>query len=425
MPDSHAPLPRVAFLHYTSPPVVGGVESVLAQQARHLAARGWDVQVLTGCGGRLGGSVRVRRLPLLDSRHRRVRNLTRDLERGHIPPEFAVLSAEIQEGLTQALDGIDVLVVHNALVLHKNLALTAALHRLARERRPVRFIAWCHDLASASLQYQPHLYPGEPWALLETPIAGATYVAVSEDRRHALSASLRLPESEIEVIPNGIDPAAFLRLSPTGRWLAEALGLWDQQVVLLLPVRITRRKRIEYALRVAAELARRELAVRLVVTGPPGPHNPRNRAYLEGLREMRRRLGMETQVVFCTDLRRPGGRRLSLSSRVMADLYLLADALLLPSREEGFGLPLLEGALARLPAFTTDLGPLREIAGDTIETFGVDDPPAVCARRIVRSLMDDGRYLLRRRVLRGYTWEAIMRDRVVPLLTPHATAPSP
>jgi glycosyltransferase involved in cell wall biosynthesis len=415
----------VALLHYTSPPVVGGVESVLGHQARHLAAHGWEVRVLTGRGGRLGGSVHVHRIPLLDSRHRRVLRVTRDLEQGRIPPEFSVLSAEIQEALARALESIDVVVVHNALVLHKNLALTAALHRLARERRPPRLIAWCHDLASANPQYRPHLHPGEPWALLETAIARATYVAVSRDRRAALGASLGLPESEIDVIPNGIDPAGFLHLTPTGRRLAEALGLWDQQIVLLLPVRITRRKRIEYALHVASELARRELSVRVLVTGPLGPHTPHNREYLEELRQVRRRLGVEKQVVFFTDLRGPGGRRIALSPRVMADLYLLADALLLPSREEGFGLPLLEAALARLPAFTTGLGPLREIAGDTIDMFGVNDPPATCAQQIVRTLMDDGRYRLRRRVLGAYTWGGIMRYRVIPLLTPRAPASSP
>ena len=424
MPDTRTPPPRVGLLHYTSPPVVGGVESVLGEQARHLAARGWETHVLTGRGGWLGGSTRIHRIPLLDSRHRRVLGVTRDLEQGRVPREFATLSAEIQEALAHALDGIDVLIVHNALVLDKNLPLTAALHRLARDPRSPRLIAWCHDLASANRQDHPQ-HPGEPWALLDTALARATYVTVSQDRRRALSASLALPASEIEVIPNGIDPAAFLRLSPLGRWLAEALGLWDQQIVLLVPVRITRRKRIEYALHVAAEIAKRELTVRLLVTGPLGPHSPQNREYLEELRDVRHRLGVEDQVVLCADLRGPGGRRLALSPRVMTDLYLMADALLLPSREEGFGLPLLETALARLPAFTTDLGPFREIAGDTIAMFGVDAPPAACAQQVVHALMDDGRYRLRRRVLASYAWDTIMRDRVMPLLTSRAPAPSP
>ncbi len=418
-------LPRVALIHYTTPPVIGGVESVLASQAHLLSVRGFDVHVLTGRGGPLGGRVRVHRLPLLDSRHRRVLAVTHELEQERVTPAFNSLTAQLHKALARALSGVDVCLAHNVLTMHKNLALTAALHQLAAQRLPVRLVAWCHDLAWTNSQYRPHLHQGKPWSLLGTAISGATYVAVSRERQRQMSAALRLPESQIEVVPNGIDPAAFLHLTPVGRWLAETLRLWDQQIVLLMPVRITRRKQIEYALRVVAEMVRRELAVRLLVTGPLGAHNPRNRDYLEELRAVRRDLAVDEHVVFCAELPGPDGRGIALSDRVMTDLYLLADGLLLPSREEGFGLPLLEAGLARLPAFTSEIGPLREIGGDAIRTFDLDDPPAACAQQIIHGLMDDRGYRLRRRILAAYAWDVIMRDRIVPLLTQLAAASRP
>lgn len=418
-------LPRVALLHYSSPPVIGGVESVLAHQALRLAACGFEVHVLVGRGGALGGRVRLHRLPLLDSRHRRVLAVTTELEQGRVTPAFSALTAQIRRTLARALAGADVCLVHNALTLHKNLALTAALHRLASEGFPVRFVVWCHDLAGTNPQYRSHLHPGEPWSLLSTPIPGATYVAVSRERQRQLSAALTLPEAQIEVVPNGIDPAAFLHLTPAARWLADTLRLWEQQIVLLLPARITRRKQIEYALRVVAELVRRELTVRLLVTGPLGAHNPRNQEYFEELHTLRRALGIDEHVVFCTELPGPDGGGIVLSDRVMTDLYLLADGLLLPSREEGFGLPLLEAGLARLPAFTSEIAPLREIGGDAIQTFRTGAPPSVCAQQIIHGLMDDRGYRLRRRILSGYAWDVIMRDRIVPLLTQLAAVSRP
>ncbi len=402
-------MPRVLLVHYTTPPVVGGVERVLARHARLLAGEGFEAHVVTGRGGPVGPGVRLHRLPCVDSRNRRVLAVTRELEAGRVTPAFHGLVAQIREDLRRPLAGADICIVHNALVLHKNLALTAALHQLALQGS-TRFVAWCHDLAWTNPQDRPHLHPGAPWSLLRTAIPGVTYVAVSTDGRRELAALLG-------VVPNGVDPAAFLRLTPTGRWLAAALRLWEQQVVLLLPVRITRRKQIEYALHVVAELVRRELAVRLLITGPPGAHTPGNREYLDELRGLRHRLGLDDQVVFCADLPGPRGRRLRLSDRTMADLYLLADALILPSRREGFGLPLLEAALARLPAWTSDLPPLREVGGDAIHTFDLADPPAVVALRLIHTLMEERGYRLRRRVLASYTWEGIMRERIVPLLT--------
>lgn len=407
---------QIALLHYTSPPVVGGVETVLARHALHLARQGFAVRVLTGRGGPLGTGIRLHRDALLDSRHPSVIGVSRELEHGRVTPAFAALAARIRSGLEDALQGADVCVVHNALTLHKNLALTAALHQIAGRRRRPRFVAWCHDLAWINPQYRPHLHAGTPWNLLQAPLGGATYVTVSRDRQRALCAALGLPGTAVEVIPNGIDPGSFLRLTPVGRWLADTLRLWEQQVVLLLPARITRRKQIEYALSVVAEIVRRELSVRLLVSGPLGPHNARNQEYLEELRAQRRALGLDEHVVFCAELPGPRGRGLTLSARAMADLYLLADALLLPSRDEGFGLPLLEAGLSRIPAFTTDLAPLRAIGGDAIHTFTLEESPARVAATIIRTLMEETGYRLRRRVLASYTWETIMRERVVPLL---------
>ncbi len=425
MTASGVRLPRVLLMHYTTPPVVGGVETVLARHAQLLACWGFDVRVLTGRGGALGDGVRVQRFALLDSGHPHVLAVGRDLEHGTVTPAFVSLTSHIRTGLEQALAGVDVCVVHNALVLHKNLALTAALHEMAARGRLPRLVAWCHDLAWTNPQYRPHLHPGAPWTLLRTPIGGGTYVAVSRDRQRDLSAALRLPGTAVEVIPNGIDPATFLRLTAAGRWLADTLRLWEQQVVLLLPARITRRKQIEYALAVVAAMVQRELSVRLLVTGPLGPHNPRNRAYLEELRALRRRLEIDEHVVFCADLAGPEGHGLAISDSTIADLYLLADALLLPSRDEGFGLPLLEAGLARLPAFTTDLPSLRAIGGDAIHTFTLEDSPARVAAKIIHTLMEENGYRLRRRVLASYTWEVLMRERIVPLLARSAAAVRP
>jgi len=422
MIEPESRLPRIALLHYTTPPVVGGVETVLARHGRHLALEGFDVRVLTGRGESLGAGVRLHRLPLLDSRHPRVLAVARDLEAGRITAAFAALTARIRADLERTLAGIDVCVVHNALTLHKNLALTAALHQIAARKSRPRLVAWCHDLAWTNPQYRPHLHAGAPWDLLRTAVPGGTYVAVSRARQQALCAAFRLPGTAVEVIPNGIDPAAFLRLTGVGRWLADTFRLWDQQVVLLLPARITRRKQIEYALGVVSEIVRRELTVRLLVTGPLGAHNPRNRGYLQELHALRHGLGLDEHVVFCADLRGPRGRPLALSDRTMADLYLLADALLLPSRDEGFGLPLLEAGLSRLPAFTTDLATLRAVGDDAIHTFGLEDPPARVAAAIIDTLMEERGYRLRRRVLASYRWSVIMRERIVPLLTRRTAA---
>jgi hypothetical protein len=41
---------KIDLIHYSSPPVVGGVESVLAYHARLMAGAGHSVRIITGRG---------------------------------------------------------------------------------------------------------------------------------------------------------------------------------------------------------------------------------------------------------------------------------------------------------------------------------------------------------------------------------------
>lgn len=60
------------------------------------------------------------------------------------------------------------------------------------------------------------------------------------------------------------------------------------------------------------------------------------------------------------------------SDEVLARLYALAQALLVPSNGEGFGLPLIEAAQHGLPVICRDLPVFREIAGDGATYFSGD-----------------------------------------------------
>jgi hypothetical protein len=68
------------------------------------------------------------------------------------------------------------------------------------------------------------------------------YVTVSELRLQELCDLWEEPCEDAQVIPNGIDPSHFLKLSPMVREIVRRYHVFDRGLVLLLPVRITRRK---------------------------------------------------------------------------------------------------------------------------------------------------------------------------------------
>jgi glycosyltransferase involved in cell wall biosynthesis len=165
------------------------------------------------------------------------------------------------------------------------------------------------------------------------------------------------------------------------------------------------------ALRIlAAFCAQTGLDARLIVTGPPGPHNPANAAYLQDLLNLRRDLGLQDAAHFLYEL------GVTPDDDTMASLYRLADALLFPSTQEGFGIPILEAGLARLPIFCSDIPPLRETDTGAAHLFDPHGDPAAIAAQIADVLERDAAHRLRRRVLSNYTWKRIVEERVIPLL---------
>ena len=70
--------------------------------------------------------------------------------------------------------------------------------------------------------------------------------------------------------------------------------------------------------------------------------------------------------------------------------YRHADALLFPSRLEGFGLPLLEAMAAGCPVVCTDVTSLPEVGGDAALYFSPDDPSEAAAH--LARLFTDGRW---------------------------------
>jgi glycosyltransferase involved in cell wall biosynthesis len=148
-----------------------------------------------------------------------------------------------------------------------------------------------------------------------------------------------------------------------------------------------------------------------VITGPLGPHNPANAAYLEGLIALRTELGLVGAAHFLAELSQE-----YLPEAVIADFYRLADALILPSREEGFGIPLLEAGLARLPIFCADIPPLRALADGHADFFSPDADPGQVAEMITHRLLTDTLFAFQVRVRMQYAWERIYRQQIRPLL---------
>lgn len=402
---------RIVVIHYSAPPIVGGVESVIGHHARLMADAGHEVRIVAGRGKQLDPRVRFVRIPLADSRHADVAALKEQLDRGIVPDGFSEQVEELTGMLREGVSDADCLIAHNVCSLNKNLVLTAAIKRISEELKGLQVILWHHDLAWTTPRYRHELHEGYPWDLLRTAWQGVEQVTISDFRRRELADLMGIPEDQIWVIPNGVDVPRFLKLEPLTSDLVDRLDLLDAHPILLLPVRLTPRKNIELALQVLAELRKSCPQATLVVTGPLGPHNPANLDYFAKLRSLRQSLSLDDRASFLAELTPD-----FLPDEVISDFYKLADAMILPSREEGFGIPVLEAGLAGIPAFCADIPPLRDLGQAYVQYFSLDESPANIASLILRQLESSPRFGFRVQVRSRYAWHEVYRKQIEGLL---------
>lgn len=374
---------RIAIVHYTAPPVVGGVERIIGEQARALARRGHQVTVICGNADASIEGVQVQ--------------LASELANNNGAP-FSTLLAEQ-----------DAVFVHNLFTMPFNLPATQQLRLLAVEMNKTHWVNWVHDVAVINPAYMHLPWQMPEYQMFKQPAANCTNVAVSETRRREYLNLLRLPDTSCRVIPNGIDVANILHLTPRIAALVEPHRLWDRDYVLVHPTRLLRRKNIELTLRIIAGLQDHGLDVVCLVTGAADPHNADSATYMKELDAYAKALEIDDSVFFL-------GRESPLADEDVRCLYTMADALLFPSKSEGFGLPIAEAALHGVPVFCSDIPAHRELSRCVAGFFALDDHNSSIVNLITQHPGVTERYERRLTVAGVLDWSRICTQYVEPLL---------
>jgi glycosyltransferase involved in cell wall biosynthesis len=152
------------------------------------------------------------------------------------------------------------------------------------------------------------------------------------------------------------------------------------------------------------------------VTGPPDPHVPDIQAYYNQLFTLRHELELDEQVIFAYEGTAKMPRPLVLDDSAVAELYRVADLILMPSHREGFGIPVLEGGLVGKPVFATAVPVLEDLGAESVHVIGQGEPPAQVAARIRWWMRDNSTFSLRQRVRQNYCWPVIFSHFIKPLI---------
>jgi mannosylglucosylglycerate synthase len=206
-------------------------------------------------------------------------------------------------------------------------------------------------------------------------------------------------------------------LSPEGWGLVRRLDLFSGDLIILMPLRVTRAKNIETAEQVLAVLKQRGYQPRLVVTGPPDPHSEDSMRYYQSLLDLRDSLGLENEMKFVFEAGPDPNQPYEISQQVAADMVRVSDMVFMPSHREGFGMPVLEAGLIGVPVVCSDRVPAAlEIGGRNVFLFNIHASPENIANLIVEEVINHRASRFRSQIRKNFTWEGLFRNKIEPYL---------
>ncbi len=222
-------------------------------------------------------------------------------------------------------------------------------------------------------------------------------ICVSEHTAREARELLDAPAERLHVVHHGLDPVPAAPDVNEIRSELDRLNLPPRFLLAVGTLEIRKNYlRLLEAFQALRETTSEEIA--LVIAGPDGTDGAR-------VRELHQKLGLGDAVRFAGYL---GDHELNL-------LYHAAEALVMPSLDEGFGFPVLEALARGTPVIASSTGALREVAGEA--ALYVDPLDGEALVEAMRQLLVDPKLGARLREAgpnraHAFTWEAAARKTI-------------
>jgi D-inositol-3-phosphate glycosyltransferase len=344
----------VAMLSLHSSPVgalgtrdTGGMSVVIRETVRHLSRRGHRVDIFTcrSAGGR------TNTIPLYPN----VRLVYVGTPRQTAPSKLGLYRQlpEVYRTIDhyRATEGRDYDVIHS----HYWLSGRVGQWLSATWRAP--HVITFHTLGrmkncTGSGDMEPDVRIANEKRLAQT--CDRAVVATDQERRH-LVRSYGIGDERIRVIPLGVD---LKRFKPGERRAARwRLGISQQESILLYVGRFVALKGIDRLIGALSHV-QHPFATRLIMVGGDGRRSPTTRS----LMRLAMDLGVGDRITFV-------GRR---AHARLSDYYNAADAFVMPSHYESFGLVILEALACGTPVVATPVGIVPQVVENGLNGTIVD-----------------------------------------------------
>jgi len=373
---------NIGILTWEFPPrIVGGIARHCNGLARALAHNGHDVHVVT---------LDFPGAPIYEEING-IKVYRASTELGH--PNFLTWAFLFNHFLEKKLAGVSRKVDFDVVHVHDWLTGFAGISFKHQMQKPLVSTIHGTEIGRAQGLHNPDslTIDGIEWW---TTYEANKIIVTSASMKAEIQGHFRLPQEKIEIVPNGIDTkrynASVDQSAVKGRY-----GVNPDEKLVLCVGRLVPQKGIEYLIRAVPRIAKRYPNSKFIVVGE---------GWLRGhLEYIARSTGYQWKITFTG----------WIPDRELIALLNSADALVVPSIYEPFGIVVLEGMAAGVPVVASDVGGLAEIVEhEHTGILAYSRSPESIAWAVDRVLSDPDHSKemaqnAQEMVQKTYSWEAI------------------
>jgi len=366
---------KIAFLHYTYYPISGGVENLLKFYTSYLANFGYQIKVLVGQGKEDNPNIKIITKEALQPLSIINPVLYEAIKKRQFNAnDYKTEIGQVYQILETELKDYQNIVFHNLLSIKLNPFFSLALVKYIQANPDKNFLNWIHDhnlIVNDEIKTD-HL-PDDIVGFMKTTFPNVKLISISDKLKQQLNKIY--PDQAIQTIYDGISLEKIYKFTPFLARYLMAHKILNKSPLILLPHNILPRKNIEYALDIAAVLKKDYPGILLMLTGGISIHSRSDsskEAYLQMLLSKIDELKLKENILFIDlDLKK---QNYDLKLEDIYSLYQLSDLVFYLSKQENFGMPVVESSLFMKPAFTLDLAVFKEIAGEKLNYLPKNNP---------------------------------------------------
>jgi len=407
--------PSIGLVHYTYPPIIGGVEKIVFDHAQLFAKYGYDTNIFAGEGKNDNKLINLVIVPEFRSL-----GITNPILREEIltqdgyPPGYHQLKDVIYEKIETFFKSVDIFFIHNILTFTFNPCLNAAFIDYINNHKEKKFVAWIHDVILDSMRKKKTFNNKSLAEMLYKPLDGVKYVGISNFLKKTLVEDIGFPSSLITIIPNGIDIPTLLNLHQQTLRIIPKYRMLDVDPLIFLPTKIMKHKNIDLCLKILFELKQRGLNPMLIITAKNFPHH-KDISYLDYIDDIINKLGLIKNVIFLHNEVEEKYR--DIEYKIVDDFYRLSDIVFFLSSYENFGLPLLESGITKTPILVSNLEVFKEIESENIFYADIENENSQkIAEKVVNILKSNKQISFFRKVKRAYNFDSIFQTKIIPFI---------